>query len=170
MKTPKIAITVFLLSVTITSFAQLDQGSWMTGGNVGFQSFKASSSASTVQTFYLSPNIGYFFANKVAAGLDFSYYNSSTSLVSVGPFMRGYIKMGKADLFLHARFVYSNVSSSGFTDDQFGFGGGPAFGVFLNDYVALEALFDYYIPDLDAGGSSALALNIGLQIYFPKKD
>ena len=161
----------FLPFVTFISFtllsgsvnAQLDKGSWLVGGNLGFQSTKAANS------FYLNPNVGLFVANKVATGLAFSYYNSGSTLLSVGPFMRGYIKMGKVTLFGHARFVYTNVSGAGVLDgDQFGFGGGPALGVFLNDYVALEGLFDYYIPDLGDGSGSSLGLNIGLQVYFPK--
>ena len=153
--------SIFFISQTL--HAQLDKGGWLVGGNIGFQSANSSS------TFYLNPDVGYLLANKVAAGLAFSYYNSSTSLVSVGPFMRGYIKMGKVTLFGHMRFMYTNMSGGGISSSEFGFGAGPALGVFLNDNVALEGLFDYFIPDLGDGSASSLGFKIGLQVYFPKK-
>lgn len=163
MKTFRLLCFLLCMAAALTSQAQLDKKSWLVGGNLGFQS------ANSKSTFYLNPDVGYFFANKLAAGLAFSYYNASTSLVSVGPFLRGYVKLGNVSLFLHTRFVYTNTTTGSITNDQFGFGGGPAIGVFLNDYVALEGLLDYYIPDLKNSGGSSLGFNIGLQVYFPKK-
>jgi len=154
---------VIFTILTMDAMAQLDKGSWMVGGNMGFQS------ANSRSTFYINPNIGYFFANKLAAGMAFSYYNASTSLVSVGPFMRAYVKINAVSLFLHSRFVYTNTTTGSIKNDQFGFGGGHGVGVFLNEYVALEGLLDYCIPDLGDSKNSSLGFNIGLQIYFPKK-
>lgn len=163
----KIIITSVLAIITgfTANAQQLDKGAWLVGGSLGFESAKIGSV--NTSTFYLNPNVGTFLANKVAAGLAFSYYNSSTTLMSMGPFMRGYIQMGKAYLFGHLRFEYTNVSGGGISGDQFGMGAGPALGVFLNDNVGLEGIFDYHIPDFDNSGSS-IAFNIGLQVYLHK--
>lgn len=160
-----IVLFVFFSDTKINAQA-LDKGSWLVGGSLGFRS--VSGSGVSTSSFYLNPNVGHFFANRLAAGMAFAYENSSTTVLGVGPFMRGYLKMGSAYLFGHLRFEYGNVSSAVFSGDRFGMGAGPALGVFLNDHVGLEGILDYQIPDFSADGHS-LSFNIGLQVYFPKK-
>jgi hypothetical protein len=153
---------VFFLCLSSSVFSQLHKGTWMVGGNLGFQSAKNTS------TFYMNPNLGYFFVNRVVAGMAFSYYNSPTSFLSMGPFLRACAKLNNVSLFAHTRFVYTNTDKEGFANDQMGFGIGPGLGIFLNDFVALEGLMEYYIPEVDKSASS-MGFNLSLQVYFPKK-
>lgn len=154
--------TFFLvLIICTTANAQIQDGAIMAGGNLGF------TSASNFNTFYLNPKIGYFFAKNVAAGLDFSYYNPG-SLVSVGPFLRGYLTFSDFSVFGHTRMVYSSGKDR--VGNAFGFGIGPGLGYFISDNVAIEAVAEYFIPQLSETSANRFTTNIGFQVYFNRSE
>ena len=68
---------VFSLSLTLN--AQITKGNWLVGGDIGF-SYSKSKPESTINSesfnIDLSPNIGYFFWDKLALGTRVNYFYS----------------------------------------------------------------------------------------------
>lgn len=160
----KIIFTLFCIGMMLGSKAQLDKGSWMLGGEIGLNSARSASS------FYLSPKVGYFFANKLALGLGLGYTHTSndffsTDIANVSPFFRAYLKLGNFNIFPQVHVDYSNNGDTG----MLGAGGGVGLGLFLNDNVSLEGIFDYSVPDFDNTDYAPFTFRLGLQVYFPKK-
>lgn len=166
MKHVKKILLTFLLFAGSQLFSQIEKGSWMAGGSLGFGTYKGIGISTS--SIYLNPNLGYFIAKNVPVGFDLSYQtgNNFTGF-AIAPFVRGYLTIGKFYFLGHFRVAYANTNSNGIKGDSFGVGAGPGLGVFLNDYVALEGLFDYYIPDLGDSDINNMGFKIALQVYFP---
>lgn len=155
----KLILSAFVLLSLSAAIAQIEKGAWLAGGNAGF------TSAKNFNSFYINPNIGYFFTKNACTGISFSYYNPG-AFVSVGPFARGYLTPGDFIIFAHVQATYNTGKD---LKDAIGMGVGPGLGYFFNDHVALEALALYNVPDFDTPQASSFSTNISLQVYFGRK-
>lgn len=186
MKTIKLLFATTLLYALSTN-AQITKGNWMVGGSGNISSYenKYINNGTEISNkglgINISPNIGYFFANKFVAGANISIgytkpqgYENSTSY-GIGPFVRYYFLKEDKRINLLAQANYSFGSSkSGINRSQsngYGFKAGPA--IFFNSSVALEVTLDYNSSKLIPNNSQSSSYNnfqvgLGFQIHLEK--
>lgn len=169
----KTFIAFLMLFFFSSSFAQIEQSSWLVGGNVGYESSKVESI--TTSSFAFSPNVGYFLIDKLAGGVRGAFLSAKVSGEdavthnSIGPFLRYYFleKSGKTNLFLDGNFSFGSSSLLGESVNHTGYGfmAGPAF--FLNKHTALEITVGYDATKTEADDvwTNAFKLGVGLQIH-----
>lgn len=164
---------IFSLSVlaliTFLAKAQTEKNNWLVGGALDFTSStqKVSDQSGSAKTtvFQLTPNIGYFFSNNLAAGVNLnvssSHYSTSSDLgnnsstitnFAVGPFVRYYFNTSPhVKLFLHGDASWGSEKYSNGSDpsqpspslpiSMYTGKAGAAF--FLSPNVALELTAGY---------------------------
>lgn len=185
----KIILTTLSLAITIISFAQINKGQFLIGGSVSFESTKSDyqdNRTYVYNNFFLSPALGYFFIDKLAAGVrvDFRSYNYKNygSLVvhqnntSLSPFARYYFLPAtqKVNVFVDGSYIHNknkfrNLSSPDFTEKANGYAvaAGPA--IFLTKQVALEFTVGYRhskTVNYPAAIENKFSTGFGLQIHF----
>ncbi len=176
---------LFLLIIT-NSNAQLKKGNWLVGGNGSFTMFKVLDEKS--QFLQLSPDIGYFFFDKFAAGLKPSYtysYGKSTGTNSIaknagfyfGPFVRYYFLSADKpfNILLEGSYQHGmetkgdSWTTTKYSLNNFSFAAGPV--IYFNSSVGLEFLVGYaqskYVGE--TFHESRLQLGIGFQIHLEKE-
>ena len=148
----------------LSSSAQFDEKHWLVGGNGSFKSLNNNFQSNNADWEYkitdikLTPNIGYFFIDKFAAGLKFTLdlrnekglsvgsaaYGKSLRL-DYGPFVRYYFldKEKQFNILADASYQFGNVK---ILDEKggrsnFSFLAGPA--IYFNSSVAIEFLAGY---------------------------
>jgi len=194
----KLFFLSFVLITSSSAFAQFEKGRILAGGDLSFASTtnKTKGNNATVTnykltTFGLSPKVGYFFIDNLAAGLSLnlsagtqkdegsSDKYSSTS-VSIGPFVRYYLQPG---VFFQGQFgggsikrkneVGNTTTTTKYGLTNWSIGAGYAY--FLNKNVALEPFIGYGanieknksndVKDID----SSLFISVGFQVYLDRK-
>lgn len=183
--------TLFLLltTVTITATAQIQQGKFLIGGNISFESIKNEGSNVTdykTTNFFFSPNIGYFIIEKLTGGirLDIKSYKQSSpndwrqTYTSISPFLRYYFlpSVKKINAFIDVGYLnyktkFRNEASFTSVDRSNGYliSGGPA--IFLTEQVALEFTVGYKRVIVQNGDYLSTTFNsgLGLQIHLGRK-
>ena len=173
---------ICLLAVLIASLqaqAQLEKGSWMPGGSIAFKSIKSGSgSASLTSTnLQLQPSVGYFFADKIAGGIQVSFSNvhvknsdDNYSSLLAGPWARYYFLPAekKTNLFFQASYNIGNEKHRNYYTNRisdFGFSAGPSF--FLNRNISFETAVFWKQSkyNADSGHTNTIGISIGLQAY-----
>ena len=160
-------VLAILLLLSFAAVAQISKGSYLIGGNGGFNRYNYElPNAITVKntSINLSTNSARFFFDRFAAGVSLSFrydnyrYDSDSAQVSpsgltdvgFGPFARYYFLNAtkKVNLLVDGRtgwkFSKSNVSNGaqfGYYGQYFDIYAGPAF--FLSKVVSLELLVGY---------------------------
>ena len=167
------------------------EGTVSLGGSVRFESvnedYRPFNNTYKSNGFFISPAIGYFFINKMAAGLriDFSSYHSKADSfetrsrsTAVSPFVRYYFLpvAKKVNAFLDVGYLHSKTkwtfSNSPFYGKSKGFQilAGPS--IFLTGQIALEfTLGIKHIKSdssLEPAKSNKLTTGFGLQIHLGK--
>lgn len=128
----KILFSVALLFAFSVAFSQVEKGTVLLGGSVGFNTnhYNSGKYYNEDQTSYdLSPAVGYFFTDHFAAGLELNYnhrkynyessdpaniygYSDKTNGYGVGPFVRYYKSLSdKVALFGHGSFIYNGYQT-----------------------------------------------------------
>ena len=175
-------LTILFFILFATSFAlnaQITKGNWMVGGDATFlyADGKIDIGGKTF-TMRCSPNIGYFFFDKMAAGIKTDYTFSRTKvpngtstfeMLSLAPFARYYfLEIEKpTNVFLESSYSMSVLNNS--SNKEFILKGGTA--IFLNSSVAFEIALEYanstsknvYI------GDNKILLNFGIQVHLEKE-
>lgn len=125
----QLLLLTVMVSISSLSFAQINKGQWLAGGNASFSSDKQELEAdytvsrNRVTTLQFSPNAGYFITDKLAIGarinlsrikneVEQGSYSESTNLgVSLSPFVRYYFlpKSEKLNLFADAGYAYGRT-------------------------------------------------------------
>ena len=182
--------------------AQTSKGSFMIGGS-GSMSFNKNDwngSGNTKQTaLNLSPDVGYFFANKFSAGLSLPFevswsktkvtsfpeeYHGDGYSIGVVPFIRYYIPVKSFFLVTEASYgwYYSKntfespdpITGVVMGEDEItikykGFSFAAGPAFFLNPYTSIEILANYQRTDFDSMDQSGFYVSVGFQIYLPSK-
>lgn len=131
-----------LFFIILTAFGQLEKGTFLLGGGLGYSSTSSQSkddlsgtSEFTNSAFNISPDIGYFFKPKWVLGLSIPISSSDrittltsnsgsevqenttlTTIIGIGPFVRKYISVSEVfSFFLQAKVGYY-LSQSEFTN------------------------------------------------------
>lgn len=164
---------------TIASNAQITKGNWMMGGGASFSNGKTTSGNTTSEStgFSISPNIGYFFIDKLSIGTagQFNYtfdkgdaktYSSN----NFSPFIRYYfLKTEKEiNIFTEGSYEIIRTNHSDSKADKFNIKAGTVF--FLNSSVGLEIALNYSKQKTNQDFENrAIYLNVGFQIHLERK-
>ncbi|MFM7710376.1 MAG: hypothetical protein ACKO5C_05620 [Ferruginibacter sp.] len=156
----KFLFIAVLVAASFTGFSQTSKGTWLLGGGAGFNSVKPSGGSSTT-VWNLSPRIGYFLANNLAASANVSIADAGNGTeTTFGPAVRYYF----TNLGSSAK-LYGNVGANfGDNISEMNVAAGVAY--FLNSSVALETAIGY--SNESKSKVSSIGLNIGFQIHFKK--
>jgi hypothetical protein len=173
-----------LLFSLITS-AQITKNNWLAGGSGSLFAYaesvdKQGNVLAKSTTASLNPDIGYFFADKFAAGiqLDLNYQHIENTPdnygVGGGPFVRYYfLKQDKLiNIFAEGSFRYYVNLGKGRDPGEYGkgyyFKAGPA--IFFNNSVALEVTLNYLNEYLSTSKNNyrIFSVGIGFQIHLEK--
>lgn len=179
-----------VLTFSLTLNAQITKGNWMVGGDGSFTSSIATSEDSSGNEIEskgtglrLNPNIGYFFADKFAFGLDTSINysnpqgnNNSNWSLGLGPFVRYYFLENdkRINLFGEANYIFSTSLSEQNNDlksSAIGFSLGSV--LFFNSSVGLELSLNYTDSTVKRKGSANsnskdIFVGLGFQIHLEK--
>lgn len=192
-------LTAFILK---TSSAQITKHNWLVGGTGLFSSTTSNSMAGAIGQRHtqinLSPNIGYFLVDKLAAGLRLGYsndrykelntpnYNLSKYIAySVGPFLRYYFLPSdkQFNLLVDGSYQYGNERGGGvvstgsdpvdfdltkYQKHTFSFAAGPV--IYFNSSVGLEFLAAYTTSKYAniTGRNNTFQVGVGLQVHLEK--
>ncbi|WP_157485516.1 hypothetical protein [Flavobacterium sp. ACAM 123] len=151
----------------------------MMGGSGAIGNFKTTSgeSSSTSTSLTISPNIGYFFIDKLSVGLagQFNYVfpkGDSKTIISnnVSPFIRYYFleKEKQINVFSEARYEIIRMSNIDLKADTFLIKAGAVF--FVNSSVGIEVALNYSTQKTNRNFENrAIYLNVGFQIHLEKE-
>ena len=155
-------------TLSITTKAQLDKGTWLVGGSGSFKKYKRDFQTPTATVFYkdtritISPSVGYFLADKFVLGLVPSYTKEKSfstgfignasggygdyERIDFGAFSRYYFlkKESNYNLLMDVSYAYNIVRNSrSKTGNGYNYKlmVGPEF--FLNSSVGIEILLGY---------------------------
>ncbi|MBE7173315.1 MAG: outer membrane beta-barrel protein [Williamsia sp.] len=165
-----------LLACVVIGFAasaQTEAGNYLAGGNFNLNTAKNDFRLA------LTPSVGYFIINNLAAGanvdLEYSKVGSNkTTVFGIGPFARYYLGTLNIRPFAHANVNFTSNRSKNTTGSDTYNGSnyflGAGLAAFINRNVAVEGLAGYshsnyaHLP-----GSGGFNLRIGFQIYLSKE-
>lgn len=178
MKINKILVVVTLF-IAFASNAQIDKGNWMMGGSGAIGNFKTTSgeNSSTNTSITISPNIGYFFIDKLSIGLagQFNYIfpkggSRTESSNNVSPFIRYYFlnKEKQINIFSEARYEIIRFNNGDLKADTFLIKAGTVF--FVNSSVGIEVALNYSKQKTNQNFENrAIFLNVGFQIHLERE-
>ena len=180
-----ISFLCLLLFCMQVANAQLTKGNWLVGGSGYLSSQSQNQRGQNVKgsNLRLSPNLGYFIADKFAAGARISFEHNTlkylgvsqkTTTVSIGPFLRYYLLNveKKINIFTEGSYLYShtssNTSSNTDSDNKFRVSAGPI--IYFNSSVGLEFSLNYelYNSSVTDTEVKTFFLGIGFQIHLEK--
>ena len=176
-----------LLLLFSTAHSQLTQGNWLVGGNASFSSTTYNSEGGQKNTDFvlqLSPDIGYFLADKFAAGLKVSVgatrvkataisgdYNKYTD-ANFGPFLRYYFLDSEKQFNLLAEGAYQygffKSSYDSNLKNTFSLNMGPV--IYFNSSVAMEFLVGYSTYKIVgySGNNNTVQVSLGIQAHLER--
>ena len=182
----KLTFVVIFVGFLFISKAQITKGNWLVGGNGNFSIIKILDE--TTHYLQLTPNIGYFFFDKFAAGLEPSYvYNigksegtnsiAKTMGFYFGPFVRYYLLSTDKpyNILVEASYQHGwetkadRYIKTSYSLNNFSFAAGPV--IYFNSSVGLEFLVGYAQSKYtgETFHDSRLQVGIGLQVHLEKE-
>lgn len=182
-----IKILFTLLFFKSFSYSQITKNNWLVGGSGNFKSTKTEKLSDGTKAYddriilTISPNVGYFFYDKLAGGINLIYTYDNIfedyQYFGVGPFIRYYFLNSekRINLFLQGNFNYYEGGSKTidgndngvFHNSGYGFKAGSA--IFLNSSVALEFSLDYNSNNLNSTlKEETFTIGLGFQIHLEK--
>ena len=190
-----ISFLCLLLFCMQVANAQLTKGNWLVGGSASFSLSNYEANDSKLSAIDLSPDIGYFFVDKLATGIRMGYSRSTTKFgdnpsqpgtensfestaYSIGPYFRYYFLPieNRYNILTELNYQYitskleiNNLNSSNSSSSQFSIVAGPA--IYLNSSVGIEFLIGYsHTPkNKNSDKSSKVGFGIGFQIHLEKE-
>lgn len=177
----------FVFATVFTANAQITQGNWMVGGTGNFSSYesKYKSNGNEISNkglgISLSPNIGYFLADKLVAGasLTIGYtkpkgFDNSFGY-GIGPYARYYFlrEDKQINLFSEVNYNFEETKSGNNKSRYQGYGLKAGSVIFFNSSVGLEISLDYNSSKLipnnsDSSTYNNLQIGLGFQIHLEK--
>ena len=193
MKATRLFLAICFFTISLSSNAQkLEKGTWLTGGTLSYinqtVSYKKTSplpvyspsSSNTQGSFIASLNVANMVSKNVALGASVTYLTSTglytSSAAVLGPTARVYFTNEKpSKVFLLGNLGFNTQGGSA------NYNVGLGLANFLSDYVSVDITGTYgdtfnspfsnnglYTSSADYS-FSVFALQVGLQIYLPKK-
>lgn len=183
-----IALILVTTLLSFNSNSQITKGNWMLGGSISFSSTNLKSEIGQKNTFFIlqgAPDIGYFIADKFAAGLKVSINSSGgkatgTSVFSTntdynfGPFARYYFLSTEKQFNILTEgtyqygFIGGGQQNTKTSKNTFAIAAGPV--IYFNSSVGLEFLIGYsaYKYVGFAGSNGTIQLGLGLHVHLEK--
>lgn len=184
-------ITLFFFIVfgmTLTANAQITKGNWLVGGEGSYSSVKYKSEyngiteTSDASSIRINPNLGYFFIDKFAGGLQLqlTFLEPGSSFAfnsySFGPFVRYYFLNQENRINLFSQVNYSFGFGKNGLDvktDSSGYGVKAGTVLFFNSSVGIELSLNYISSTSKQDGgfkdsSDAFLVGLGFQIHLEK--
>lgn len=180
-------LAVFVSALALISNSQITKNNWLVGGSGKISSSKQIIYSTEVKglNVALSPNVGYFFIDKLAGGIraqlainrvESSAGTTRTTQVGAGPFIRYYVldKLNQINLFADASYKYSRFSGNSGGDpnhtNTFTISAGPV--IYFNSSVGLELTANYeYLKSRDTQTrQTTFFLSIGFQVHLEKEN
>lgn len=175
---------VFMVAVATiliqTGFAQVNQGQWLTGGNIAFSSSKTGDFKSS--TFEFAPDAGYFFIDNFAGGLRFDVQSTTEKIASlketfkstmIAPFVRYYFLPAaqKVNVFADASYGFGSMKGDeGPSQSVSGYSimAGPA--IFVSPNTAIEFTVGYNSVKFEGidDRTNTFGVGVGFQIHLGK--
>ncbi|MCX7546369.1 hypothetical protein OS188_00220 [Xanthomarina sp. F1114] len=175
----------FLCAFTLTTHAQITKGNWMVGGEVSFQTSENTSNGAsdTYSYFFASPNVGYFFIDKLAGGiaLDFAFTDpfksNNSQIYGFSPFFRYYLLKAEKEFNIFSEVSYGYSFGKNGLDEKsnssdFNLKGGVV--LFLNNSVGIELAVSYLNSNSELKSRNVkskreqLMFGVGFQIHLEK--
>lgn len=178
MKKILFIVTILLVTITLTSKAQIQRGNVLVGGDISKFNFSLNSGGNF--SMNISPKLGFFIRDNVALGgyvdLGLSTAKAAGTNINygVGALGRYYINDNDINLLRHGRFfiegtagIEGNNPAVGDNTNGLGLGVGPGYAYFITPNIGLEGLLKYngIVGFGSKPTSSSLDLGIGFQIY-----
>lgn len=173
---------ILILLYSSIVYSQITKNNWLMGGQLSFDHRKTTTDRSEISStvFQGKPNIGYFFIDKLAGGIEFDLIHSISKLSSktrittfgVGPFIRYYFLNtdSRINVVSDARVGFNvtstNQNSLKNSYTSYSFSAGPA--VFLNSSVAMELLIGYTGYQESTSSNNGIRTSIGFQIHLER--
>ncbi|HAN18871.1 MAG: hypothetical protein A2X13_07770 [Bacteroidetes bacterium GWC2_33_15] len=171
-----ILFSIFLISLTLISFAQAERHDFMVGGSMSYNSSKISWAADNFEhgefsrdkSFNFNPTIGFFPVKRLGLGInfDYSYFSSveledgndgnyNTTSYQIGPFLRCYIGSGIVKPIVHLNINTGNINYTEEGEDDIdenasitSFTLALGAGFFFNDHVSLDLKANYSYSEI----------------------
>lgn len=187
-KTLKKIQILLLILITFSANAQITKGNWLVGGNASFSYDSHKTTNDLGNTRYssfnleLSPNVGYFFVDKLAGDARISYNqnfseestsSSDSSTLSVDPFVRFYFLPTEQNFNIFGESSYKFYLKNEYSDIKtFSVKAGATY--FVNHSVGYELALQYLNSNFDnsfnsSGTINTIMLSFGVQIYLEKQ-
>ncbi|MBX3256342.1 MAG: hypothetical protein KF862_19555 [Chitinophagaceae bacterium] len=195
-------LLAFFLFTGKLSYCQVTKQNWLVGGTGSFNSNSYTDdlgNKSYKETYLqLQPNVGFFFIDKLAAGIKLNisflrnkvesenYNLQKSNFYGFGPFIRYYIlnSENRINFLIEGSYQYQVERSGGvsannnnpisiqmtqYTRNMLGFAGGPV--MYFNRSVGLELLAGYSFTDYVQNKSNIkkFYVGIGLQVHLEKE-
>lgn len=183
--------TIFLAAILFFAFtanSQVTKGNWLVGGNINFSSTNYKSDAGSKSVgfdFKLTPNIGYFIADKFATGIkagigkngrkaEGTTVSATYTDFNIGPFLRYYLLSPERQFNILTEVTYQygfaggNGGSKKPMKSTFAFAAGPV--IYFNNSVGLEFLIGYstYKYATFSGSNKTFQFGLGLQVHLER--
>ena len=183
MRKIKLAI-IFGVFLSVSAKSQITKNNWLLGGNISYASTNYNSEnygvPHTSYNLQVRPNIGYFFIDKIAAGIKVGigktgnkggpYYTD----FNIGPFCRYYILNPEknANIIAEGGYLYGFVTgtaSEKASKNTFMISAGPV--IYFNTVVGLEFLISYssYRFNGIKGSNNTVMVGLGLQVHLERE-
>jgi hypothetical protein len=178
-------LTLLLVFLSVSSKSQITKGNWMLGGVVSYASTNYNSenygAPHTIYDLELKPNIGYFFIDKLAAGIKTGIGITGDKRVgnytdfNIGPFFRYYLlnKDKNVNILSEGMYQYGfegslSGSNNSTPKNTFTFSAGPV--IYFNTVVGLEFLISYssYKFSDIKGSNNTVMVGLGLQVHLER--
>lgn len=174
-----------MLLYGLAAIGQITKNNWMLGGAISYASTNYNSInfglAHTTYNLEVKPNVGYFFIDKLSAGLrsgigitgDRDRSQSYTDF-NIGPYIRYYLLNPEkyVNVITEAGYLYGFEKGS--TPEKtpkntFCFSAGPV--LYFNTVVGLEVLLSYstYKYSGFTGNNNTIMVGLGLQVHLEKE-
>lgn len=183
----KFFLLTVLLIAYLTGKSQLEKNNWMVGGSASYShtiyNAQIFSPGYEEYEFMISPEIGYFLADKFAAGIIASLNEAGSrpqegggvwnkfSNLNFGPFIRYYFlkKESLVNILTQSYYQFGAVgSTSGLNRNTLAFSVGSV--LYFNSTVGLELMIsqlNYRYKNVD-GIDKKLLFSLGLQVHLQK--
>jgi hypothetical protein len=169
----KCTLFVLALLFATTAFAQLQKGTVLLGGTVGFNNYYSEEDGYTI--INLTPSAAFFTSDRLAlgGGVNVSVITNggaNQTVIGVVPLVRYYFNgAGNIRYFGQGNLGFQNQKSGGFSEGYLVVGLGIGADFFINDRVAIEGILGYSRTQaFDGGGSNTLGLNFGVAAFIGK--
>ncbi|MCC7504848.1 MAG: porin family protein [Saprospiraceae bacterium] len=170
----KCTLFVLALLFATTAFAQLQKGTVLLGGTVGFNNYSEDGDGFTV--INLSPTAAYFTSNRLAVGgrINIAITTGDVvdqTVIGLAPLVRYYFNdSGNTRYFGQGSLGFQNQKVEGFGESYWELGLGVGADFFVNDRVAIEGVLGYARTQAfeGEGGFNTFGLNFGVVAFIGK--